>query len=121
MVIAVLQIELDIPGAQSLKDKRRVIKSIKDACHRHHMASVSEVGSLDVWNRSILGIAVVSNSGMVAAQSLDRITERIREGYDAQVITTTREVVRMQDLKQAAELDTDAIDKELLAYAGGES
>jgi uncharacterized protein len=117
MVIGVMQIELDIPGAECLKDKRRVVRSVKDACHRHHMVSVGEVGALDVWNRAVLGVSMVSNSGMVAAQMLDRVLERIRSGYDCEVISTSREIVRMEDLQSGDEIDVGGISEEMLAYA----
>lgn len=98
MVIGVLQIELDIPGAMSLKDKRRVVKSIKDSCHRHHMVSVAEVGALDVWNKSMLGVSAVSNSGMVAGRTLDRVMDRIRSLHDCEVIQSSREILRGDSL-----------------------
>ncbi len=119
MVIGVMQIELDIPGAECLKDKRRVVHSVKDACHRHHMVSVGEVGALDVWNRAVLGVSMVSNSGMVAAQVLDRVLERVRSGYDCEVISTTREIVRMDDLQTGEAIDHDGISAEMLAHAEG--
>jgi len=45
MVVGVLQIELEIPEAQSLKDKRRVIKSLKDRIANAHNVSIAELGS----------------------------------------------------------------------------
>lgn len=119
MVIGVMQIEIDIPGAGCLKDKRRVIRSVKDACHRHHMVSVAEVSALDVWNRSVLGVSIVSNSGMIAAQTLDRVLERIRSGYDCEIIDTHREFVRMEDLAGSPAIDSEQIDQEMLAHAEG--
>ena len=44
MVVGILQFELLVPGATSLKDKRRVVKSVKDRLHREHLVSVAEVG-----------------------------------------------------------------------------
>jgi len=61
MTIGVLQLELSVPDAMSLKDKRRVIKSIKDRIAHHNNVSIAEVGALDEHRRSILGVAMVSN------------------------------------------------------------
>ncbi|MDF1869758.1 MAG: DUF503 domain-containing protein [Phycisphaerales bacterium] len=118
MVIGVMQIELDIPGAMSLKDKRRVVKSIKDSCHRHHMVSVAEVGALDVWNRAMLGVSVVSNSGMVAGQVLDRVTERVRSVLDCEVVDSSREILRGDSLVVTEERDgLDGLEREMYARA----
>lgn len=118
MVIGVMQIELDIPGAMSLKDKRRVVKSIKDSCHRHHMVSVAEVGALDVWNKSVLGVSIVSNSGMIAGQTLDRVMDRIRSMLDCEVVDSTRELLRGDSLvTQEQDEDLDGLEREMLARA----
>ena len=61
MTIGVLQLELSIGDAMSLKDKRRVIKSLKDRIAHGHNVSIAEVGALDAHRRSVLGIAMVAN------------------------------------------------------------
>lgn len=119
MVIGVLQIELDIPGAMSLKDKRRVVKSIKDSCHRHHMVSIAEVGALDVWNKSMLGVSAVSNSGMVAGRTLDRVMDRIRSVHDCEVISSSREILHGDSLvsQDGDHEDLSGLEDEMLAGA----
>ncbi|MGJ8635375.1 MAG: DUF503 domain-containing protein [Phycisphaerales bacterium] len=120
MVIGVLQIELDIPGAMSLKDKRSVVKSIKDSCHRHHMVSVAEVGALDVWNKAVLGVSVVSNSGMIAGRTLDRVMDRVRSMLDCEVVDSTREILRGDSL-MTHEQDEDLGELEREMYARAEA
>tara|TARA_R110000868_G_scaffold241497_2_gene496285 strand:- start:23184 stop:23552 length:369 start_codon:yes stop_codon:yes gene_type:complete len=118
MVIGVLQIELDIPGAMSLKDKRRVVKSIKDSCHRHHMVSVAEVGALDVWNKAMLGVSVVSNSGMVAGRTLDRVMDRVRSVLDCEVVNCSREILRGDALVPSeSDQDLDGLEREMYTRA----
>jgi len=119
MVIGALQIELDIPGAMCLKDKRRVVRSIKDSCHRHHMVSVAEISALDVWNRSVLGVSVVSNSGMIAGRTLDRVIDRIRSVHDCEIISMSREILRCDVLVERDEVidESGELETELLAYA----
>lgn len=118
MVIGVLQFELDIPGAMSLKDKRRVVKSIKDSCHRHHMVSVAELGAVDVWNRAVLGVSVVSNSGMIAGRTLDRVMDRVRSMHDCEVVDSTRELLRGDALipqEHASDEEFAELERELQA------
>lgn len=93
MVLAVLQFELLIPGAVSLKDKRRVVSSVKDRLHREHQVSVAEVGLLDTPRAARLALALVSNDGLHAAQCLDRITVQLRALHDAELGDCAREIL----------------------------
>ncbi|GAN34851.1 MAG: DUF503 domain-containing protein [Candidatus Brocadia sp. AMX2] len=60
-VIGVLNIRLVIRSANTLKDKRRIIKSLKDRVKNNFNVSVSEIGTLDHCQYSRLGIAMVGN------------------------------------------------------------
>lgn len=79
MVVGVLRLELSIPEAMSLKDKRRVIKSLKDRLGNKHNVSVAEVGDLDVHRRSELAVAMVSNDRSFTDSCLSKIVDEIRE------------------------------------------
>lgn len=78
MTIGVLQVELSVTDAMSLKDKRRVIKSIKDRIAHAHNVSIAEVGALDEHRRSILGVAMVGNDGRYIEGALSKLTDFIR-------------------------------------------
>ena len=62
MRVAVLEVELFIPYAHSLKDKRMVIKRVIDRLAKFNVA-VAEVAHQDVWQRAGLGIVAISTSG----------------------------------------------------------
>ena len=72
MTVGVLQVELSIPDAMSLKDKRRVVKSLKDRIAHGHNVSIAEVGALDEHRRSILGMAMVSNDKPVRRRGAEQ-------------------------------------------------
>jgi uncharacterized protein YlxP (DUF503 family) len=78
MTIGVLQLELTVIDAMSLKDKRRVIKSIKDRIAHAHNVSIAEVGALDEHRRSILGIAMVSNDRQYVEGGLSKLVDFVR-------------------------------------------
>ena len=84
MVIGVLQVQLAIDWAQSRKDKRRVVSSLKDRLHREHQVSVAEVGMLDCHQTAILGIAVASNNAARCQSVLDHVLNKIR--YNRQCV-----------------------------------
>lgn len=93
MVVAVMQVQLAIDWAESLKDKRSVVKSLRDTLHRHHMVSVAETDDRDIRNRATLGIAMVGSSGSVIGASLDRVLERIRANPDCELTHTSRDML----------------------------
>ncbi|HEY8749044.1 MAG TPA: DUF503 domain-containing protein [Tepidisphaeraceae bacterium] len=78
MKIGVLQLEISIPDAMSLKDKRQVVKSLKDRIAHGHNVSIAEVGALDEHRRSIIGIAMVSNDGKYIESQLSKLVDFVR-------------------------------------------
>ena len=78
MTIGVLQLEIAIHDAMSLKDKRRVVKSIKDRIAHGHNVSIAEVGALDEHRRSILGMAMVSNDSKYVEGALSKLVDFVR-------------------------------------------
>lgn len=117
MIIGALQIEIEILGAMSLKDKRSVVKSIKDSCHRHHMVSAAEIGAHDVWNRALLGFAMTGVNGATIGAVLDRVTQRVASAQGCEIIQTSRSIARIDDMDPSAEIETSRIDDEVRAYA----
>lgn len=82
MVVGILQLEIAIHHAQSLKDKRRVVKSLKDRIHREHQVSVAEVDHLDDHQRAMLGVTMASNSVPHCQSTLDRLVDSLKVGRD---------------------------------------
>ncbi len=91
MIVGVLTIDLAVYGSQSLKDKRRVIKSLKDRLTARFNASVAEVGALDSRKRAVLGVAVVGNDGAFVDRCLDTIVEFVDRHHEASLIDYRRE------------------------------
>ena len=78
MTVGVLQIELTVPDAFSLKDKRRVVKSLKDRIAHGHNVSIAEVGALDEHRRAILGVAMVSNDSRYVEGALSKLVDFVK-------------------------------------------
>lgn len=73
MIVGTCVLEVYIGDSQSLKDKRRVIKSAIDQIKNNFNVSIAEIGNLDQWQRATLGIAVVTQDTVLANQILTRI------------------------------------------------
>ena len=88
-IIGVLTLELRIPEAHSLKDKRHVVKSLKDRLRHRHNVAVAEIDYQDIWNRSVLAAVTVSNSRMHAEQVLRAVeSDAVRDVGPALVEAT---------------------------------
>lgn len=77
MIIGILTVTLMIPGANSLKDKRQVLKSILENVRNKFNVSAAEVGDNDVWRRAAIGVACVSNDQGMANRILDKVVDYI--------------------------------------------
>ena len=78
MHVGVLQLEFLVADAMSLKDKRRVILSLKDRIAHGRNVSVAEIGALDEHRRSILGVAMVSNDARYVEGALSKLVDFVR-------------------------------------------
>jgi uncharacterized protein len=76
LVIGHLSIELHIPGARSLKEKRMVLRSVKDRLRKFNVA-VAEVEHNDLWQRAGLSVVTVSNEEKHADQELAAVVNEI--------------------------------------------
>jgi len=62
MAIAFLTLELHVEAAQSIKDRRQVVRSLKDRLRTSFNVSVAELDSAELWNRATIGIVCISHS-----------------------------------------------------------
>ncbi len=93
MVIGVLQLDLRLHGPQNLKQKRGVIQKLLARCRNRFPASCSEVGHQDLWQRTLLGFAVVSSTERVIAPILSRIEDEILASGEIDLINVNTEFI----------------------------
>lgn len=86
MVVISCQVEMYLPDSQSLKDKRQVIKSLKGRIHSRFEVAVAEVDHSQLWQRSTLGVAVVSNAYKHADEVLSNVVRFIEQDLRVQVL-----------------------------------
>jgi uncharacterized protein YlxP (DUF503 family) len=87
MIVGVLSVELFIPHAQSLKDKRMVLRSIKDRIRKFNVA-VAEVEHQDKWQRAGLGIVAIATSTEHVDRELAAVADEI-ERVEPGLVTRT--------------------------------
>ncbi len=86
MVVGVLHIQLSLPGAGSLKDKRRLLTSLLDRLHNRFNVAAAEVDQQDVWRRAEVAVACVSSEGRHANQILTRVMTEVERANDLIVV-----------------------------------
>ena len=92
MFVGTLQARLVVREARSLKDKRRVLRSIKDRLRNTFNAAVAEVDAMDRRQQIILGVAVVSNDAGHAGKQINEIVDWLRRAPVAELVGTEVEV-----------------------------
>jgi uncharacterized protein YlxP (DUF503 family) len=96
MPIATLTIELAIEHAQSLKDRRQVVRSLKDKLRQGFNISVAELDDVVIWNRATLGIAAIHSSrdyldGQL--REVEEAVERLAVGLGATVLDSAIDIL----------------------------
>ena len=86
MTVGTLRIEFLVAGASSLKDKRRVVKGLKDRLRHRFNVSVAEVEFQELWQRSAVGVAAVGTDGAFVAEVLEKVLALVRRDRSIQLL-----------------------------------
>ena len=73
MSVGLLTLELHIAEAHSLKDKRQVLRSLKDRLRAHFNVAVAELDFEDTWQRSVIGVVTLANEDHHVEETLQRV------------------------------------------------
>ncbi len=93
MKIGVLRVYFHIMNAQSLKEKRKVLRSLKDRLLSTFNVSVAEIGSNDKWQLGELGIAAVGNDRSFVESVMEKVKNHIDMNPLVRVIEFDIEII----------------------------
>jgi hypothetical protein len=96
MPIAKLTVEISIPHAQSIKDRRQVLRSIKDKVRHGFNVGIAELDDANLWNRATLGLVAISGSSAYLAgqmQELDDALHRLTNTLGAEILDSYVEIL----------------------------
>jgi len=91
-ILGLLQLDIFLPESQSLKDKRSVIKSLRETVRRKFNVSIAETGEQDKWGKSQLSISKVSNQSALIRKEFQNIQKDIERRYPLEIIKKVEEV-----------------------------
>lgn len=95
MVIGTLQLTIQVPESQSLKDKRMVVRSITSRVRQTFGVAVAEVGDQDIWQTAVIGVACVSNSARHADEVCQKVLAYVENDADGVLSGSKFEVVHL--------------------------
>jgi len=96
MPIAKLTLEISIAHAQSIKDRRQVVRSMKDKLRHGFNVSVAEMDDATLWNRATLGLVAISNSADYLAgqmREIDDALNRLAASLGAEILDSWVEMI----------------------------
>jgi len=96
MPIAKLTLEISIAHAQSIKDRRQVVRSMKDKLRHGFNVSVAEMDDATLWNRATLGLVAISNSTDYLAgqmREIDDALNRLAASLGAEILDSWVEMI----------------------------
>ncbi len=97
MVTGMLRLHCLLPECRSLKEKRGCVSRIIARVQNHFHAAAAEVGHLDLHQRALIGVAVVSNDQRHANSMLDQIVRQVEGLYVARIAKADMEYVHWND------------------------
>lgn len=93
MIIGTALIELHIPEVNSLKGKRKIIKSMKEKIKNRFNVSIAEVEKQDLWQRATLGLSCVAHDKAQANRVLSRVINFIKQNRNVSLIDYEIEIL----------------------------
>ena len=91
--VALGLVELHLPDVLSLKDKRHVLKGLKEKVRARFEVSVADVDHQDLWQRATLALAYVSADGRHANEVITKAMDFIEDNVAGQVLDTSVEIL----------------------------
>jgi uncharacterized protein YlxP (DUF503 family) len=97
VIIGVCRLTLLTPESQSLKDKRMVVRSIKDRTRLKFNVAIAEVASQDAWQEAVLGFAVVANDKRFVQEMVAKVVNYIDGLALAKIIDDEKDIIQYGD------------------------
>ena len=86
MTVGTLEVTLLIRESHSLKSRRRVVKSLTDRIRSRFNVSVADLGDQNLWQRAVIGVAVVANDGRFVNETLSKVLNFIESEHRAEIV-----------------------------------
>ncbi|HHF98012.1 DUF503 domain-containing protein [Candidatus Aerophobetes bacterium] len=93
MVVGTLELQIRLVSSNSLKDKRRIVKSLISRIRNNFNVSIAEIGDYSLWRRARIGIAFLSSDTVYSNKVLDKILDFLEKEKDFFIIEHRKEIL----------------------------
>lgn len=93
MFVGIIKLQIRIYNSSSLKEKRRIIKSLIDRTKNKFNVAIAEIGENDTWRKAIIGISLVSNSKYAIDKQICYLFNFLESNPDIEIIDTEVEIL----------------------------
>ncbi len=97
MIVAAVRLTLIIPENDSLKGKRKVVRSLIEKARHKFDAAMAEVGDNDLWRKAQVGVALVGNDPQLLESRMQQIMKFIENQYEVEIIDSQMELCYLKD------------------------
>jgi uncharacterized protein YlxP (DUF503 family) len=103
MTVGIARVTLFLPEVHCLKEKRMVLRRVKDRAQQKFNLAIAEVGDNDLWQRAQLGLAMVGAGRRFVESALDEVVRFVRD--EVEVTNVEREIQTMNDELGTSDLE----------------
>ncbi len=93
MTLGLCRLVLYLPESGSLKDKRRILESLRQRVRAKYNVSVSEVGHNELWQKAEVGVAMVANESRFVNRVLSNVVEMVQRDHRVELIDYSLEMM----------------------------
>ena len=93
MIVGILRLTFHIHGASSLKDKRSVLRKLRDRVRSRFNVSWNEVSDQDVHERAVIGVSAISSDERYLDGLLNKVVDEVEATYVAELVDREMELV----------------------------
>lgn len=86
MKIGVLTLEIYLPHAQSLKDKRKTVRGLQDRLRKRYNVAVAELDFQDKWQRAVIGVVTLNSKSQIVEDRLHRILADAHRTIEGEIV-----------------------------------
>lgn len=92
MVVGLLTLEVHLPYAHSLKEKRQVVRRLKDRLRSHFNVAIAEVGHQELWQRATVGVVTISSDRAYLVKQLENVAGEADRLLENDLVRTEIEI-----------------------------
>jgi len=93
MPVGLLTLEIYIPDARSLKDKRQVLRSLKDRLRQHFNIAIAELDHQETWQRALVGVVTISADTRHLEDALEKVANESERMLGRDLVGSAIEVL----------------------------